>query len=626
MKRFFTLTRKFVPAVVFLTLAGTMLQAQMTTLIDPAGDGGFENGASFVANNWLLPTNTAPTNQFWVGTTGGASAGVNCAYVSDNLTGATHNYNTSATSTFLFYRDVTFPAGQTDIRLTFKWKGQGESSWDYVTVFSMPTTNVPLHNSPAGAFQSWLAIPTAYPGAVVHCTPPNLNLQSGYQTQTICLPASYAGTTRRLVFMWSNDSSGGTQPPAAVDEISLVSQVPPSPPTSQPTALSFTPPPTISTISGSFTGTTPASTGYLVVRTTTATPPSAPVDNTTYTVGQSALGGVIVSTSASTTFTAAGLAPNTPYFFWIYSYNGACAGPFYNAVSPLTGSASTTDCSLSGVKTVGPTGDYATLTAAVAAAASQGLAASVVFELQPTYVSSSEPAFPIVIPELLCAGPSRTLTIRPQAGASALSITSANTTGTIQMNGADYVIFDGRPGGTGTTSQLTISNTSTSGYAIQYINGATNDAARYCTISGVNTSTANGVVAFSTTTTGFGNSNHLFEFCNFTDVAGTTPVNLVYSSGTTTGGFPAQNNNVTFTNNNFLNWFSATSTNWAIIVAGASSDWTITNNSFYQTVSRTFPDTPATHIGAISITTTANGFNFNISKKFTCAVVPQSRG
>ncbi|MFM7402182.1 MAG: hypothetical protein ACKO4W_14905, partial [Bacteroidota bacterium] len=339
-------------------------------------------------------------------------------------------------------------------------------------------------------------------------------------------------------------------------------------------------------------------------------------------MGQSALGGVIVSTSASTTFTSAGLTPNTPYFFWIYSYNGACAGPFYNAVSPLTGSASTTDCSLSGVKTVGPTGDYATLTAAVAAASSQGLAASVVFELQPTYVSSSEPAFPIVIPELLCVGPSRTLTIRPQAGASGLSVTSANTIGTIQMNGADYVIFDGRPGGTGTTSQLTISNTSTSGYAIQYINGATNDAARYCTISGVNTSTLNGVVAFSTTTTGFGNSNHLFEFCNFTDVAGVTPVYQVYSSGTTTGGFSAQNNNITFSNNNFRDWFSATLTNYAINVASASSDWTISNNSFYQTATRTYTGTAAVDIGAIAVASTANGYNFTITNNFIGGTAP----
>ncbi|MFN8333131.1 MAG: hypothetical protein U0T81_18280 [Saprospiraceae bacterium] len=52
---------------------------------------------------------------------------------------------------------------------------------------------------PPGGFQSWLNIPTTYAGAVVHSTPPNLNLQGTYQTQTICLPSAHAGTTRRLV-------------------------------------------------------------------------------------------------------------------------------------------------------------------------------------------------------------------------------------------------------------------------------------------------------------------------------------------------------------------------------------------------------------------------------------------
>jgi hypothetical protein len=204
---------RLLSTVLTSVLTGTLLSAQMTILIDPAGDGGFENGSTFAANNWLLPTNTAPTNQFWVGAVGGPSAGSKCAYVSNDVAGGTYNYLNTSASTFLFYRDVTFPAGQTDISLTFKWKCQGEGSYDYVTVFSMPTTVEPLHNSPAGAFQSWLQIPTVYPGAVVHATPQDLNLQSSYQTQSICLPSSYAGTTRRLVFMWSNDGSAGTQPP-----------------------------------------------------------------------------------------------------------------------------------------------------------------------------------------------------------------------------------------------------------------------------------------------------------------------------------------------------------------------------------------------------------------------------
>ncbi|MFM8372281.1 MAG: hypothetical protein ACKOCO_07830, partial [Bacteroidota bacterium] len=425
--------------------------------------------------------------------------------------------------------------------------------------------------------------------------------------------------------MWSHDGSSGAQSPAAVDEITLLSQVPPSIPESQPTALSFALPPTVNTVTGTFTGTSPASSGYLIVRTTTPVPPSAPVNNTVYTPGQSALGGVIVSSSPSTSFTATGLVPNTTYYFWVYAYAGVCQGVFYNTASPLTGSATTSDCTLSGTKSVGPTGDYATLTAAIADVVAQGLASSVILELQPAYVSSAEPAFPVVIPEFLCAGPSKTLTIRPQAGATALSITSANATGTIQMNGGDYVIFDGRPGGTGTASELTISNSSTTGYAIQFINGATNNTVRYSTVSGVNTSTANGVVAFSTTTTGAGNSNNLFEFSTFTAGA-TTPVNLVYSSGTTTGGFPAQNNNITFSNNNFRDWFSATLTNYAINVAGASSDWTISNNSFYQTATRTYTGTSAVDIGAIAVTSTANGYNFTITNNFIGGSAPNCGG
>ena len=183
----------------------------------------------------------------------------------------------------------------------------------------MPTSNTPVVNSPAGAFQSWLNIPVAYPGAVVHCTPPNLNLQSGaYQTQTICLPAGYAGTTRRLVFMWSNDGSGGAQPPASVDEISLVSSLPPSGPANSPTALSLNPI-SVSQIDGSFTAAIGAPDGYLTVRYPTGAMPSNPVNGTTYLPG-AALGlGTVVSSSALTTFSATGLTPSTTYDCLLYT-------------------------------------------------------------------------------------------------------------------------------------------------------------------------------------------------------------------------------------------------------------------------------------------------------------------
>ena len=133
-----------------------------TTLISPTGAGGFENGATFAANGWT-EANAAfngSNNNWFVGAVSTPSAGANAAYVSNDIAGATYNYLVTDVSTAHFWRDISFPAGETNIVLTFKWKTFGEASFDYVTVYSMPTSNTPLADSPAGAFQSWLQIPS----------------------------------------------------------------------------------------------------------------------------------------------------------------------------------------------------------------------------------------------------------------------------------------------------------------------------------------------------------------------------------------------------------------------------------------------------------------------------------
>jgi hypothetical protein len=114
-------------------------------------------------------------------------------------------------------------------------------------------------------------------------------------------------------------------------------------PWAQPTGLLLTP--SASDINGSFTPSASA-TSYLVIRTTTATAPSNPVNGTLYTVGSTALGGYIESISGATTFNSTGLAGGTQYWYWVYSYNNvACAGgPIYITWSPLTGTLSTPPC------------------------------------------------------------------------------------------------------------------------------------------------------------------------------------------------------------------------------------------------------------------------------------------
>ena len=64
--------------------------AQQTILIDPLGDGGFENGNSFAANGWTVVNGA--TNQWFVGNLSTPSAGNNAAYISNNATGSTYNY------------------------------------------------------------------------------------------------------------------------------------------------------------------------------------------------------------------------------------------------------------------------------------------------------------------------------------------------------------------------------------------------------------------------------------------------------------------------------------------------------------------------------------------------------
>lgn len=89
---------------------------------------------------------------------------------------------------------------------------------------------------------------------------------------------------------------------------------------------------TATSLSGSFTAASPAPSKYLVVRSTSATPPT-PVNGTSYAIGDTTLGtGTNVRLSAnSTSFTDTGLTAGTLYYYHIFSYNDACTGaPFYS--------------------------------------------------------------------------------------------------------------------------------------------------------------------------------------------------------------------------------------------------------------------------------------------------------
>ncbi len=116
-------------------------------------------------------------------------------------------------------------------------------------------------------------------------------------------------------------------------------------PASQPFSLALSP--SFTSVSGSFNAAVSNPDGYLVVITTSAASPTNPVDGTTYSAGQIALGGTIVQSGGTTSFYTIGLSVNTQYWFWGYSMNEFCTGgPNYNTISPLTNNTTTLDAKI----------------------------------------------------------------------------------------------------------------------------------------------------------------------------------------------------------------------------------------------------------------------------------------
>lgn len=242
---------------------------------------------------------------------------------------------------------------------------------------------------------------------------------------------------------------------------------------------------------------------------------------------------------------------------------------------------------LSGTKSVGPAGDYASLTAAIAdiQAAGNGLGGALLLELKAGYVGTVE-TYPLTIPALNGASADNTLTIRPASGATGLSLSAYSSTyPTVDLHGAQYVTFDGRPGGVGTVKQLTIANTYSSGVALRFINEASKNKILHTTLRSVNTGALSGTVVFSNTTGANGNDDNLLDYCDICDGA-TTPANGIYAEGN--GTTTAKNNSGnTISNCNIFNFHRSLAAEAAgLKITSGNTLWTISGNSFYQTASR----------------------------------------
>jgi hypothetical protein len=203
-----------------LLICFTFSAFTQTTLISPTSDGGFETGTTIATNGWVAvnPTSTALDN--WVvGAAPTASAGARCAYIS-STNGTSWDYSNFNTVEHL-YKTFTVPANETIIKLSFNWKVGGEGANaidnDNMKVFLVPSTVIPILNNQVAANYQIFG-PTSVSGMYKLSS-------ANYNAATIDFSV-IAGATYKLVFSWKSNASTIVIPPAAIDEVSLISRSP----------------------------------------------------------------------------------------------------------------------------------------------------------------------------------------------------------------------------------------------------------------------------------------------------------------------------------------------------------------------------------------------------------------
>ncbi|HEX8069048.1 MAG TPA: Calx-beta domain-containing protein [Pyrinomonadaceae bacterium] len=200
------------------------------------------------------------------------------------------------------------------------------------------------------------------------------------------------------------------------------------------------------------------------------------------------------------------------------------------------------------------------------------------------------------------------VTIAP-AGGAARTISGAIAAGSplINLNGADNVTIDGlNTGGNSLTlSNTTIGTTAGSG-TIRFIADATNNTVTNCSILGSSTSTlatVAGTIIFSTGTT-TGNDNNTISNNNIGPAGANLPSKAIMASGSSSS---IENDNVQITGNNIFDFFLPGSSLSGINILTGNEGWTISNNKFYQTATRTFTTT-ALRYAAITLGNSTGSF------------------
>ncbi len=351
------------------------------------------------------------------------------------------------------------------------------------------------------------------------------------------------------------------------------------------TRLSFVPFSTFHATPTSFSATNVSPSGMTLNWTNNASSAyAASIFVSTDNINFSSLTSVAMSGTGNYSKAISGLTSGVTYYFKIYAISNE------GTSSPLTGSQATPTQPLSGVRQI-PSANYPNIKTAIDSMAAYGVNGPLTFELGSTYTSSSEPSLPLTFAPVQGASATNVITLRPASGVTNAVISGSNSTALILLNGIDYFVIDGRPGGTGTTSQLTIENTlASTTTTIKIQADATFNTIKYCTIRGSSNSSSYGTIYFSTGTTVGNNFNTISNNDIREGTAGTLQDIGIYVTGSST--LSSHDNSIL--NNNIYNFGHSANATYGFYCSSAYYyNWTVTGNSFYQTAPRTVAGTSA---------------------------------
>ena len=168
---------------------------------------GFEPGQDV---SWMFANNQ---NAWCIGNA--TNNGGNRALYISNDSGQSNAYDESNTSVSYAYKTLYLTS--TAYTISYDWKGNGESNYDYLRVFLVPSSvviNAGSDNgiSTTGAPNGWIALDGGS----------KLNSQTTWQHVQQTFTPNLAGGYY-LLFCWQNDNTNfsGGQPPVAIDNVSI---------------------------------------------------------------------------------------------------------------------------------------------------------------------------------------------------------------------------------------------------------------------------------------------------------------------------------------------------------------------------------------------------------------------